>query len=72
MQLYALYRCSNKLLVFMIVVFLAEIGPVMWILISNNLLSCGKPLPCIETPVIRDSNPFRRDNVPVSHFIRRT
>ncbi|KAL4062743.1 hypothetical protein V8B97DRAFT_1742578 [Scleroderma yunnanense] len=39
MWLYALYQCSKKLLVFMIVAFVAEVGPMMWILISRNLVS---------------------------------
>ncbi|KIM57298.1 hypothetical protein SCLCIDRAFT_130749 [Scleroderma citrinum Foug A] len=39
MRLYALYHCSKKLLVFMTLFYLAEIGVMMWILIASNLLS---------------------------------
>ncbi|KAL4076363.1 hypothetical protein J3A83DRAFT_2184930 [Scleroderma citrinum] len=41
MRLYALYNCSKRLLIFLIVTFVAEIGTVMWILISSNLLMRG-------------------------------
>ncbi|KAL4081347.1 hypothetical protein V8B97DRAFT_13449 [Scleroderma yunnanense] len=41
MRLYALYHCSKKFLVVMIVLFAAEVAPIMWILISDNLLSRG-------------------------------
>ncbi|KAL4081393.1 hypothetical protein V8B97DRAFT_18569 [Scleroderma yunnanense] len=45
MRLYALYNCSKRLLIFLIVTFVAEIGTVMWILISSNLLMRGISLP---------------------------
>ena len=38
MRLYALYGCSKKLLVFMAVLFAAEVGTMLWILIATNLL----------------------------------
>ncbi|KAL4081344.1 hypothetical protein V8B97DRAFT_10438 [Scleroderma yunnanense] len=41
MRLYALYHGSKKLLVFMIVAFIAEIGSIAWILISENLANYG-------------------------------
>ncbi|KAL4076405.1 hypothetical protein V8B97DRAFT_10115 [Scleroderma yunnanense] len=44
MRLYALYHRSKKLLVFMILVYAAEVGSIMWILISSNLLSRGSTI----------------------------
>ena len=41
MRLYALYQCSKRILVFMAICFLAEVGAIMWILISSNLLTRG-------------------------------
>ncbi|KIM61545.1 hypothetical protein SCLCIDRAFT_877647 [Scleroderma citrinum Foug A] len=39
MRLYALYHCSKRLLVFMVLFFVAEVGVVLWILISTSLFS---------------------------------
>ncbi|KAL4081433.1 hypothetical protein V8B97DRAFT_1922843 [Scleroderma yunnanense] len=41
MRLYALYHGSKKVLIFMTVAFVAEIGATMWILISENLVDSG-------------------------------
>ncbi|KAL4081342.1 hypothetical protein V8B97DRAFT_1922054 [Scleroderma yunnanense] len=41
MRLYALYHGSKKLLVFMLITFITEVGTVMWILISTNLVNDG-------------------------------
>ncbi|KAL4073667.1 hypothetical protein V8B97DRAFT_1935335 [Scleroderma yunnanense] len=41
MRLFALDDCSRKLLVFMVVTFVAEVGTMMWILIEKDLLSIG-------------------------------
>ncbi|KIM57325.1 hypothetical protein SCLCIDRAFT_1140030 [Scleroderma citrinum Foug A] len=40
-RLYVLYHCSKKLLVFMVILFVGEVGCIMWMLISTNLLSRG-------------------------------
>ncbi|KIM57322.1 hypothetical protein SCLCIDRAFT_1140057 [Scleroderma citrinum Foug A] len=39
MRIYALYHCSKKLLVFMVIVFVGEVGTTVWMLISSNLSS---------------------------------
>ncbi|KIM51575.1 hypothetical protein SCLCIDRAFT_142986 [Scleroderma citrinum Foug A] len=45
MRLYALYDGSKRLLVFMVTFFAAEVGIMLWFLISTNLLSNGSILP---------------------------
>ena len=44
MRLYALYHGSKRLLVYMVTFFVAEVGSVLWILISNSLFSNGTSL----------------------------
>ncbi|KIM57308.1 hypothetical protein SCLCIDRAFT_130746, partial [Scleroderma citrinum Foug A] len=44
MHLYALYHGSKRLLVYMVSFFVAEVGIVLWILISNSLFSNGTSL----------------------------
>ncbi|KAL4071894.1 hypothetical protein J3A83DRAFT_4237226 [Scleroderma citrinum] len=36
MRLYALYHCSKRLLGFMLVTFMTEVGVSLWILVSNS------------------------------------
>ena len=44
LRLYALYSCSKKLLVFMMILFAAEVGVMMWILVATDLRSYGPSL----------------------------
>jgi len=41
MRVYALYRCSKKLLVFMMIGFVGEVGSTIWVLISRIPSSLG-------------------------------
>ena len=48
MRLYALYHGSKRLLVFMVTLFVAEVGIVLWILISTSIFSNGPSLTSIN------------------------
>ena len=41
MRLYALYQCSKRILVFIAICFLAEVGTILWMLVSSSLLLYG-------------------------------
>jgi len=52
MRLYALYHGSKILLVFMVTFFVAEVGIVLWILISTSLFNNGPSLAPIEISIV--------------------
>ena len=68
-RLYVLYHCSKKLLVFMVILFVGEIGCIMWMLISTNLLSPGILLAFIETSSTTNSDRYGRDSICAPDFI---
>ena len=41
MRLYALYNCSKRLLVFMVIFFAAEVGISLWIMVAMSLINNG-------------------------------
>jgi len=69
MRLYALYRCSKKLLVFMMIGFAGEAGSTTWMVISTNLSSCGTLLAFIETLSMIHSDCCGKVNIRVPDFI---
>ena len=62
MRLYALYYRSKRLLVFMVTLSVAEVGIVLWILISNNLFVDGVSLVFIESSTVSGSDLCHRFN----------
>ena len=62
MRLYALYYRSKRLLVFMVTLSVAEVGIVLWILISNNLFVDGVSLVFIESFTVSGSDLCHRFN----------
>ena len=46
MRLYALYHCSKRLLVFMVILFAAEVGISLWIMVAMSLINNGLSIGC--------------------------
>ena len=69
MRVYALYHCSKKLLVFMVIGFVGEVGTMVWMLISSDLSSRGTLLAFFETSSTTNSDRCGRDNILAPDFI---
>jgi len=69
MRLYALYCCSRKLLVFMVMGFVGEVGTIVWMLLSHILSNDGTLLACIENSSTTNSDCCSRENICVPDFI---
>ena len=47
LRLYALYGSSKKLLIFMVTLFAAEVGIMLWVMIATTLEDQGQSFRCL-------------------------